>query len=426
MREKYCKYCGRDLEFGRCTCDEFVLHANEKDKNINSKNSPSAVCDTCKRKIDADSIYCPYCGLPVKVNSNLTNLQKELRGENAKDVIDVYAKEMKPKDKFLFPLSFVFAISTTTLLIGILFGYIVIPGIKNTLTDFSFRQQAAEENIVTDETNAIAEEESSETEAYTGPRDEWVTEGEDTYAYDIEGNLITNSWVSETDANGIEQNYYFGKDGKLLKDDWVDEDYYVGSDGAMLKNTMTPDGIYVDEDGMAVIPEDNLMTVEEDSNTYYNSPDTNSNVVNNNQTSDSTVKILGVEVGKSYALYIKKATRADDKVVKDNKTCNILYYIPSVEGVDPEEVEKVNTLYQTYFRNDFINQVKGYVSSLPELPETVKFTSIEQKSSEKSNNFIVIVQGKITPKEGGLTEKMKFTFTYNRKKETFRMVNSTN
>lgn len=431
MREKYCKYCGRDLEFGRCSCDDFVLHENmKKDPKYNNQNNNlSLTCDSCGKKIDVDSIYCPYCGLPVKVDGKIQDLQKELRGDNSKDVIDIYSKEMKPKDRFLFPTSFVVTLSLATLLVGILIGYAVIPGLKNTISDFTFRQNAEEsESVDMSGGPSIVEEatiESTEetTEEPTGPRDEWVTVDGDTYAYDIEGNMIVDSWVSETDANGVEQNYYFGKDGKLLKDDWVDENFYVGSDGAMLRETTTPDGIYLDEDGMAVIPDENLVTVEEDTNTYYEAPDSNSKTVNQNQTSSTSVKILGVEAGKSYPLYIKKAIRVDDKIKSGNNTCDILYYFPTIEGSDEIEVETINKLYQDAFYKDFIEQVKNYALSLPELPESIKFTTLEQKNA-KSNNYRVILSGKIKPRSG-LTENLKFTFIYNRKNETIKVQNST-
>ncbi len=59
------------------------------------------------------------------------------------------------------------------------------------------------------------------------------------------GTYVTNSWMQDTDG----QWYYFGADGVMLHDTWVEGQYYLGPTGAMLMSTITPDGYQVGADG---------------------------------------------------------------------------------------------------------------------------------------------------------------------------------
>ena len=59
------------------------------------------------------------------------------------------------------------------------------------------------------------------------------------------GTYAANGWMQDTDG----QWYYFGADGVMLHDTWVEGQYYLGSTGAMLTNTITPDGYRVGADG---------------------------------------------------------------------------------------------------------------------------------------------------------------------------------
>ena len=413
IREKFCKYCGRELEITGCICDDYRTHSGKK------PTGAPIICDTCRKQNDSDANYCVHCGMPLFVNGKIKSLQKELRGDNAKDVIDVYADEMKRKNKNLFPLSFVVTISIATLFVGVIFGSMVLPMIRNAIVTHSFRRNAELENNLEPEIDDANNESANE----TNPRNAWIIQGDDTYAYDADGNQVIDNWVIKVDKNGIEQEFYFDKNGKLVKDTWVDNDHYVGSDGAMLKEQMTPDGFYVDEDGVFVPSGDKTVEVEEDTNTYYNAPDTSSGEAVQ-QRSALSVNILGVKAGEEYPLYIENATKVTDAVSRGADTCEILYYVPTIEGADADEVGKINYLYQSAFYDDFINQVKAYALSLEVLPKSIQFTTLEQRNA-KSNNFRVILSGKIYPQEGGLVDNIKYTFIYNRKNVTIKVQNST-
>ena len=85
------------------------------------------------------------------------------------------------------------------------------------------------------------------------------------YYLDSNGAMLTNTWTPDgyyVDENGvydpdkakeegwyqINGNYYYGENGRIVKNSWVGN-YYLGEDGQMLTNTTTPDGYYVDENG---------------------------------------------------------------------------------------------------------------------------------------------------------------------------------
>ena len=93
MKQIYCKYCGLELEKNSCKCEDF-LDTNKLDKIIIQKIK----CDTCGKEIDIDSNFCPYCGMAINVDGNNKELQKELRGEYAEDVLEKYNIKKK-KDK---------------------------------------------------------------------------------------------------------------------------------------------------------------------------------------------------------------------------------------------------------------------------------------------------------------------------------------
>ena len=71
----------------------------------------------------------------------------------------------------------------------------------------------------------------------------------DGYYVDINGKYVSDyldGWVEE------DENYFYYKNGEKVVNQWIDDQYYVGEDGAMLKDTMTPDGYYVDANGKYV------------------------------------------------------------------------------------------------------------------------------------------------------------------------------
>ena len=97
MKKEYCKYCGLELENGLCTCKEFTKANSKPTSKTKNENTKTIKCDTCKRVIDEDSRFCPYCGIPLFVNGNNKELQKELQGKYAKDVLAEYSKNGKKK-----------------------------------------------------------------------------------------------------------------------------------------------------------------------------------------------------------------------------------------------------------------------------------------------------------------------------------------
>ena len=99
---------------------------------------------------------------------------------------------------------------------------------------------------------------------------------QDTYMFDSEGVMITGCYGDyyfgedgKMKTNAFVDGYYLGADGKCVKNQWIKVDgkdyfmdangkakknawqgaYYLGENGAMLTNAFTPDGYYVGADG---------------------------------------------------------------------------------------------------------------------------------------------------------------------------------
>ena len=424
MKVIYCKFCGRELENGSCKCDQSLSVKNNKNKSRKSK-----VCDTCGKRIDDDAIFCPYCGITQVANGNIDELKDELRGGKYIDVLEFYRrvdeangiKHSKVKESPIRIL--LLAILSLAVLSFVFFKYL-FPIIKQKIDDYNLKQQllnAPTSETITDYNQIDAyysnTEVTSETETTEETKqqkielkDTWVKRDGFIYSFDKNGDPVVDDWVTEADENGVEQKYYFDIDGKLVVDSWIDGEYYVGPNGAMLKNTKTPDGAEVGEDGKVKIKEAINKAKANETHVYYEGA--NSAGEPSQQKSSNSGEIKGVKAGKTYELYVKDIIQMRETVTKGDLQCSITYYLPVIDGQDPREVQFANAGMVQAF-DAFKNQLITIAKTEGELPRSITFNAIEQRTLNK-NRFIVLAHGKILPRRG-LYGKLKYRFTYDRK-----------
>ncbi|MBR4313637.1 MAG: hypothetical protein IKP66_01855 [Lachnospiraceae bacterium] len=422
MKKIYCKFCGLELEKGSCHCEQFLNAYNKKVKE-------TKICDTCDKKIDEDAEFCPYCGIPQNVNGNIKALQKELRGENAVDVLEVYRKEglkkgskKKKKKKSKAVILASLAIIFTMMLIS--FFTFLLPIIKQRIADEKLRKELEsaalyDELVLTPTTEETIEETK---QPVLELKDMWVKRDGFFYAFDKMGDPVVDDWVTETDENGVEQKYYFDIDGKLVVNSWIDGEYYVGADGAMLKDQATPDGAYVDEDGRVLVQGAEGVAVTRETYVYYEHPGASETVEASNVKSNLSGVIKGVDPEKKYELYVKNIRQMRETVQKGDLKCNIIYYVPVIDGADEREVKRINEELEESFAR-FKNALVNMANTSPQLPKTIAFNVVEQKSVT-SNRMNIITQGRVTPRKG-LVEKRKFRFIYDRKSKKISMMDIT-
>lgn len=412
MKKIYCKYCGLELENGSCHCEQFLHSQNIKVKE-------NRICDTCDRRIDEDAIYCPYCGIPQNVNGNIKELQKELRGENSLDVLEVYKREdikrgikrskiRKSKLPLVFSLLIVFS------MLVIVFTVFLLPILKQRIEDFKLRKDLEtatikDEPTLTPTTEAVIEE---TTQPVIEIKDMWVKRDGFFYAFDKNGDPVVDDWVTDIDENGNEQKYYFDMDGKLVVNSWIDGEYFVGPDGAMLRNQETPDGAFVDEDGRVLLQLGEGVEVTRETHVYYESPNSDETVVASNVKSSISGEIKGVDPKKKYELYVQNIRQEKETIKNGDLRCNITYYVPIIAGVDEREVNRINEELEKSF-GEFKDALVRMANSSRELPKSIVFNVIEQRTLN-SNRMNIIAHGKITPRKG-LVAKKKFRFVYDRK-----------
>ena len=417
MKKNYCKFCGLELENGRCSCDEFTTSGEKVSKKF-------IVCDTCGKKIDADSKFCAYCGIPVNVDGNIPKLQKELKGENAIDVIKFYRDKEKSgeskKVNMNFPFSFVFSIALVMLIVGIAFGYFLRPILKRVIDDYNFRKMIDSSDISDTkdimhyksvESYEVAPTETSQPVIEKGEK--WLMVDGFYYCFDDEGLPIIDDWVTEVDEDGNENKYYFDIDGKLVVNSWIDGEYYVGSDGAMLKDQETPDGAYVDEDGRVLLKGGEEVPVERETFVYYEAPNSEAETKASTQKSSTSGEIRGVDPDKTYELYVKSLRTVRETIVKGDDKCNLIYYIPVIDGANEKEVKNINEKLEEAFNDKFKVLVKNYALASIELPKSITFNVVEQRTLN-SNRMNILTHGRLIPRKG-LNEKLKYRFIYDRK-----------
>lgn len=419
MKKIYCKFCGLELENGSCHCEQFLNAENKKIKAYK-------ICDTCDKKIDKDAVFCPYCGIPQDVNGNIKSLQKELRGENAIDVLEVYRKEdlkkgnkKKKRKKSKAVIFASLAIILAMMLVS--FFTFLMPIIKQRIADEKLRRELEsaalyDELVLTPTGDGIIEETS---QPVLELKDMWVKRDGFFYAFDKFGDPVVDDWVTETDENGVEQKYYFDIDGKLVVNSWIDGEYYVGADGAMLKDQATPDGAYVDEDGRVLVQGAEGVEVTRETYVYYEHPDASETKAASNVKSNISGQILGVDPTKKYELYVKNIRQMRETVQKGDLKCNITYYVPVMDGADEREVKKINEELEANFAR-LKNALVNMANTSPQLPKSIIFNTIQQRTVT-SNRVNIIAQGRVTPRKG-LVEKKKFRFIYDRKSKTISMM----
>ena len=417
MKKKYCKFCGRELENGSCNCNYFLYAKNQKSYKIK-------ICDTCHKKIDADSIYCTYCGIPQNVDGNIKELQRELKGHNALDVLEVYKKmdekegirHSKVNQSIVGPLISLALVASIFLF---LFNMFLWPILRERIIRYQIRKNmeaaVASETLLSTydiETAETVETTEETTQPVLELRDMWVRRDGFIYSFDKNGDPVVDDWVTEIDENGEEQKYYFDIDGKLVVNSWIDGEYYVGPNGAMLKNTDTPDGASVDEEGRVILKGENEIEVTRETYVYYESPNSTETVEASNMRSSNSGEIRGVDPNKTYELYVQNIRQERDTIMRGDLRCNITYYVPVMAGADEREVQIMNAgLEEAFvkFNESLKDKIKGY----PDLPKSLTFNVVEQRNLN-SNRMIILLHGKLMPRRG-LTEKMKYRFIYDRK-----------
>ncbi len=423
MKEVYCKYCGLELENGECSCKEFKESAS---KNVNVNK----VCDTCQKKIDDDSIFCPYCGMPLNVDGNISELKKELAGEGAADVLEVYenretANGVKKKRKKGISLTFVFSALLIAIIIAVTTTTFLMPFIKQKIADYQLKKMletVTESDLkITPTSDKVVEYQEETTQPVIDLKDTWVKRDGYFYAFDENGDPVVDDWVTETDENGEEKKYYFDIDGKLVVNSWINGEYFVGADGAMYRNQSTPDGAFVDEDGRVYLQGADTVAVEKETFVYYEGPNSSETVAATTQKSGLSGEIKGVDPNKKYELYIKNIKQQRDTVTKGDLKCNVTYYQPIFAGANEREVNIINENFERVFGNDFKEHINEMIKDYGELPKSVTFTTVEQRNVT-SNKVTILLHGKLLPRKG-LSEKKKFRFVYDRKSKQLMIAN---
>ncbi len=417
MRKIYCKYCGLELENDMCTCDSFLYPRNKV--IVGYKN-----CDTCKSKIDADAIYCPYCGIPQNVDGNIKKLQNELKGVNAKDVIEVYNKKDRKKgiDKKTPTYASLISIILVGIILVVSITTFIMPVVRQMIDDYKMRKLLleTEDSIKERVSNATPHNpirDSYNDEETAQPiieiKDTWIKRDGYYYTFDENGDPVIDDWVTYVDEDGNEQKYYFDIEGKLVINSWINGEYYVGSDGAMLKNQSTPDGAFVDEEGKVVIQGIQDTNGERETYVYYEPTNSSDTLAATSQKSAISAEIKGVDASKKYELYVKSITQMRDTIVKGDLNCNVVYYMPVMDGKEAREVNKINNAIADVFVEKFPNQIRALINEYKDLPKSITLNVVNQRNVTKSK-VTIIVEGKLIPRKG-LSEKKKFRLIYDRK-----------
>lgn len=76
--------------------------------------------------------------------------------------------------------------------------------------------------------------------------DGWINDSNGRKYMKHDGSCYTSEWFKD---GTTKKWYYFGPDGYMAHDQWIDGTYYVDSNGEMLQDAVTPDLYYVNKDG---------------------------------------------------------------------------------------------------------------------------------------------------------------------------------
>lgn len=426
-KQIYCKYCGLELERDACTCDEFL---NPKRK----KNPVKKKCDTCKKEIDKDSEFCPYCGVPQKEKNDIVELQKELKGDFSEDCLAEYKKEKRKQikekvDEILTPNTKVVikALLYVVVILFIIKGAMIIKEKKEEYNTKKYLESIEAETETETEDEATTKEIETinidETEQpVIKPRENWIRKDGYFYCLDMNGDPIIDDWVDETTEWGDIKSYYFDIDGRLVVNSWIDGEYYVGSDGARYRDRRTPDGAYVDEEGKIVVDEESavFVPVEKEMRVYYEAPDPLSMQKTANQKSSIDGIIKGVDADKTYELYIKSLKKVKDTYEISENKCNVTFYYPVIAGGKEKEVNKINELIEEIMSDKFPKLLRGNGDMGAKAPKRILLNVVDQRRVSP-NQFMFIISGKTVP-QNGFAEKKKYRFIYDRKAKKIDML----
>lgn len=419
MKEKFCKYCGLELEGEKCSCKDFV---ESKQKN-NLRNKETKKCDTCGKVIDKNAKFCSYCGVTTRKIKKEEKLVRELQGEFAEDVLEKkgikYFSIEKIMNKLFTPVTKIISCVLLGAIICLIIYNFAKPHIdeyqakkylesqKKELEEEMSEKMSIEESIM--ETTIVEPTTQTIIEMKKG----WVKQEGFYYCIDENGNPVVDEWVKAKNSKGEEKYYYFDIDGKLVVNSWIDGEYYVGADGAMLVNTKTPDGAEVDENGLVKIKEQN-KPIEKETMVYYEAPNTEETIISYQKSSSAGV-IKGIKQGKDYELYINDLIQIKDSIKKDDERFNLTYYCPRFNGVSSVEVVTINEKIEEKFRGEFKETLLDIARNKSALPRSLVLNTVEQRQLNQ-NRLMFLIYGKLTPRHG-LYEAYKFRVTYDRKSQ---------
>ena len=395
-REKYCKFCGRELDGGKCSCNAFLLSQNKEKKS--KKEKVYIVCDTCKAKVENDANYCPNCGLPIHANGKIDALQKELEGIGAPDVIEVYSiKENNKKQKNNYGIALVATIALTTFVFGIAIGLVIKPKIDAFIRNITIKNSIALDENMNENTNVNTNASIDEPTTINGPtvHEEILspTAGEKKEKQDRDSS-------SESQENDDEKETY--------SDEQEDDETETAETNA--NNEATNDKKNLIDKTSKI---ETVTIKQEDGGT------TTEKVSAANLEVTGVIKGVSDEDKKKVDIYIERLRSIKDTVSKDGKTCEISFYAPVLAGKDEEEIKIANAAYTFAFDQDFLTKLKNRANSYSELPQSIIFTEVDQRNLTSRRLFIV-VSGKVTP-QSGFTQTIKYRALYDRKEHTVKL-----
>lgn len=400
-REKYCKFCGRELDEGKCSCNAFLLSQNKEKKS--KKEKIYIVCDTCKAKVENDSNYCTNCGLPIHVNGKIEELQKELQGIGTPDVIEVYGiKESRKKQKGNYSVVLIAMIALATFVFGVAIGLVIKPKIDNFIKKMAIRDSIAKEEIT--DTSTLVEEETK----IDGP-----TVSEEI----LEPTEGTKKEKQEKEESSSKKKEEENKETSSKKQDEERKDSEKEDD----EKIETAEGKEANENSG---DKQNLIdkTTKVNSESVTIKRETEASITKTTSITDTDVsgKIKGVsdEDKKNAELYIQSLRSVRDTVTRNGEKCEISYFAPVFAGKDDEETKIANAAYTYAFDQDFHKILQILATSSSELPLSIVFTEVEQKNITKNRLFIV-THGKVTPRSG-LTVRIRYRALYDRREHTVK------
>ena len=438
MKKNYCEFCGQELEHGRCDCKGLD---NLIKKGVNIYNRQKKKCLYCKSTMYVDSNFCPNCGMP---NDNINvfdeKLQKELMGEEKINLSHINEEEIKKRKSIIerqlnqaLKIKILLLIIIVLLSLILIFKYI-IPFAKDMMFNMRFSREVAMHDMEDEDDESIIEPSESgdnknETKTENRYKSEWIRKDGNFYAFDENGDPIVDEWVEEKDEKtGVISKYYFDIEGKLVTNSWVNNEYYVASDGRMLTNTYTPDGVRVDKDGRAVLetsatipPTTTREKKTEATVLVYDSPlddgsvigVEDSNVINNQASSAaSNAGTIKGNIDKSADLYISSLKSYTTTTEKNGNTVNLKYYYPVVKGKDATEVKELNDLYKKYFETEFKSLLSNYIDDYQEDVASLTLNTVEQMTINK-NRYWIKLTGKLI-KANGKSVTIRYRVRYHR------------